>query len=94
MTQPAPLHELIRRIAHNVWQSTEPPAHFDTEMADALTPVIAELLSHQRKATARAWSAFLDIALTATDEEGFPIIELVFIHNPDLARRMKEALRQ
>lgn len=47
---------------------------------------------HCRQATARAWSAYLDLALRERLDDGTPILALVFAHDPDLRERFARAL--
>jgi len=48
---------------------------------------LEELFSDQRKATARAWSAFLDLFLDV-EFDGYPLAVDVFAFNPSLQKRL------
>lgn len=43
---------------------------------------------------ARAWNAWLHLALDTTLEDGTPLLRAVFEHNPELAARLRKALEK
>ena len=45
-----------------------------------------------RKRLAVAWSAFLDLALQDTLEDGTPVLAYVLLTNPDLRLRLSDAM--
>lgn len=45
-----------------------------------------------RRATARAWGAFLELALLDRLDDSTPVLEVVFALDPVLKRRLAEAL--
>jgi len=53
-------------------------------------------LDRERRANrlrlATAWSAFLDLALQDTLEDGTPVLSYVLLNNPDLRLRMAAAI--
>lgn len=58
---------------------------------DPTTALDAALVA-QRKATGRAWSAFLDLALDQRLEDGTAVLDLVLARNPGLRERLEAAL--
>jgi hypothetical protein len=46
------------------------------------------------KRLAAAWSSYLDIALDARLDDGTPMLEVVFATNPELRKRLVEALHK
>lgn len=67
------------------------------EVVAAIQTATADLhaqIRTQRQATARAWSAFLDLALHDRLEDGTLVLDVVFAHNPDLRSRLAALLDQ
>jgi hypothetical protein len=59
---------------------------------EAATASLRAQIENQRKATAGAWTAFLNLALDARLGDGTSVLGLALALNPDLRRRLAAAM--
>lgn len=67
-------------------------AYFTDRWMQPRLEALVDYVVTERKGKALAWGAYIESALDQTLEDGTPVLEVVFAHNPDLADRLRKVL--